>query len=540
MSQPGDWRRRERLFKRTFGLTADVSPAAMLRRVVDLACELGEADYGSLVLLAPDGDVQAFITSRVDEERRRLTRSMVDAGVVGRIVSAGHTVRFASLGEDPSVIGFPRDRGASPFLGLPLTLWGNVFGAICLGRQHGSPEFEEATEQEMALVGAQAGVALDHARLLQEARVRERALVAVNEVSQAILEGGATNDVLRLVARWARELAGASTAFVNTPDPTGEVLVVRAAAGERAEGVLGMTFPENESISGEVMRSRSPLLVEDASSDARVYSPIVRVGGLGPALFVPLAVGDQVFGTMSVANERGGRLFSDDDLLLLQTFASEAAVALQYGQIRTELERLSLLEERERIAMDLHDGVIQALFVVGLSLQAAQSVTDDPEEVAARLADAVGSIDRTIRDLRDYIFGLQPGEMASHQLDRALRDVVSVYPSSGGVSTLVEVDPRAASLVSAHAAGITHIAREAMSNAVRHSGAELVTLRLRVGDGEVVLEVTDNGSGFDPCQAEGRGNGLTNLRARAEAMGGVLEIDSELGRGSAVRVRVPK
>ena len=540
MSQRGEWRRREELFKRAFELTAEASTDTLLRKVLDLALELGGADHGSLVLLGPDGDVHDLVTSGVEQERRKLDRSSIDAGVVGKIITEAETLRLTDVAEDPSLVGFPRRNGApSPFLGLPITLWGRVFGALCLGRCHGAPEFDDADEREMALLGAQVGVALDHARLLQEARVRERALVAVKEVSQAILEGLSTDEVLRLVARSARELAGASTAIVNTPDPSQGSMMLRVAAGSQAEALEGMTFSVEESFAGDVMRTGAPLLIDDVGMDGRMNQPVVRIGGMGPALFVPLAVGDHTFGTLVVARKAGGRCFRDDDVLLLQTFAAEAAVALHYGQIRIELERLSLLEERERIAMDLHDGVIQALFVVGLSLQAAQEVTDDPEEVGIRLADAVGSIDQTIRDLRDYIFGLQPGELEDHRLERALREVAGVFQRSVGVSTLVEVEPEAASLLADRASDVTHIAREAISNAVRHSGAECVTLTLRSAEDSVLLEVSDDGAGFDPEQADGQGNGLVNLRNRARALGGVLTIDSKPGAGCTVRLRVP-
>jgi signal transduction histidine kinase len=539
MADSEGWRRRENLFKQAFALTADVSRDALLRRVLDLAIELGHADHGALVLFDADGEVEHLASSAVADERRRLDRATVDAGVVGRVVSEARIVRLPEVGEDPSLVGFPRAHQSGPFLGLPITLWGVLFGVLCLGRRAGAPEFGAEDEHEMGLLGAQLGVALDHTRLLQEARNRERALVAIKEVSQAILEGLPTDDVLRLVAQSARELAGASTAWVNTPDPTGGLLVLRAASGVEAEALVGMTYREAGSITGRVMRGSEPLLVQDVSADPRVRQPVVVAGGMGPALFVPLTGGDGVFGTLSVANRYGGKCFKQDDIVLLQTFAAEAGVALRHGEIRADLERLSLLEERERIAMDLHDGVIQALFVVGLSLQTAQEAADDPAEVSVRLADAVGSIDQTIRDLRDYIFGLQPSDMDDNRLERALREVASGFQRSTGVAMLVDIDPKASAVLAASAPDITHIAREAMANAVRHSGAGRVTVDLRVTGGEAVMDVADDGSGFDPAQAEGRGNGLVNLRTRAEALGGVLTIDSRFGAGSTVRLRLP-
>ena len=535
----GDRRLHDALFREAFDLADEVSPVVLLRRVVNLAAGVAEADHSFLVVIDGNGEVQNVITSGDEEEGRRLDRATADRGVVGRILREGRTIRLDGLGDDPSVVGFPRDAASGPFLGLPISLWGRVFGAVCLGRRDRARPFDHDDEEEMALVGAQAGVALDHARLLLEGRVRERALVAVKEVSQAILDGRDTDDVLQLIAGWARTLVCASFASVATPEPSGDALLQRVADGDRAAEVVGMVFPAAGSISGDVMRTRQPVSVADASCDPRTSQPVVQLGGMGPALFVPLAIGERVFGTLAVANASGGSHFTPEDLLLVQTFAAEAAVALQYGQIREELERLSLIEERERIAMDLHDGVIQALFVVGLSLQGAQAVVHDPEEVAVRLGDAVGSIDRAIRDLRDYIFGLQPGELPDDQLERSLREVAVVFQRASHLSISVDIDRAAASMLSIRSTDVVHAAREAVSNAVRHSGGDKLTLRLRVDNREAVLEVIDNGSGFDPHGVTGRGHGLPNLRSRADALGGTLQIETEPGNGAAVRIRVP-
>ena len=534
-----DWGRHEALFREAFDLADEVSPVILLRQVVNLAARLVGADHSFLVVIDDSGEVQNVITSGVEQEARALDRTTADRGVIGEILREGRTIRLNRLGEDPSVVGFPRHAVSGPFLGLPISLWGRVFGAVCLGRREGGPPFEHDDEGEMALVGAQAGVALDHARLLQEGRLRQRALVAVKEVSQAILDGRHTDDVLQLTAGWARTLVCASFAGVATPEPGGDTMLQRVADGERAAEVMGMSFAAAGSISGDVMRTRQPVSVENVSRDPRVSQPIVQLGGMGPALFVPLAVGERVFGTLAVANAKGGSHFSPEDLLLVQTFAAEAAVALQYGQIRAELERLSVMEERERIAMDLHDGVIQALFVVGLSLQGAQAVVDDPSAVSTRLADAVGSIDRAIRDLRDYIFGLQPSELPDDQLERSLREVAAIFQRACDLSISVDIDPSAASTLCLRSADVIQAAREAISNAIRHSGGDELTLTLMVDDGEAVLEVRDNGSGFDPHQVAGHGNGLPNLRNRADALGGRLQIETEPGIGSAVRIRVP-
>jgi signal transduction histidine kinase len=373
----------------------------------------------------------------------------------------------------------------------------------------------------------------------QQAHARSRALDGVRHVSNALLEGRSTAEVLHLVARWARQLVGASVAIVSTISDDGESMVVRVTDGEGAEHLVGMVFAEAESLSGEAVRRREPLPVDDISGDRRVNQPFVRLGGMGPGLLVPLVAGEDTFGTLSVANRVGEHSFTEEDVLVVQAFATEAAMALHYGEVRAGLERLSLLEERERIAMELHDGAVQALFSVGLCLQAAQLVLDDRERLEARLADAINSVDRTIRELRDYIFGLQPADLADGQLGRALQELVEGYAHSTGMTVSFQADPEAVSVLASCADQVVQMAREALSNAVRHSGAERLGCTLQAGAGKVVLEVTDDGAGFDPDCPPRRGLGLANLRTRAQALGGSLQIESGDGRGTSVRISLP-
>ncbi len=535
-----DWRRRDALFHDAFELAGDASPSDLLRRVVKVAVEVAEADHGFLVAVDEMGEVHDVVTSGVEEERRRLDRALVDKGLIGRVLQQGAAVCAERPEDDPSLVAFPRSVGVGSVLGLPISLWGRAFGVICLARAEGAEAFCAEDEAEMLSLGAHAGVALDHARLRQESRVRAEALVAVSEVSRAILEGRETDDVLQLIAARARTLVCSSLGAISTPEPDGETILQRVAEGDRAHLIVGKTFPAAGSISADVMATRRPLLIPEVSSDSRVVQPVVQLEGLGPGLFVPLAVGDRVFGTLAVVKEAGARRFSADDVLLMQAFAAEAAIALQYGQVRAELGRLALLEERERIAMDLHDGVIQALFVVGLSLQGAQAVVHDPEEMELRLRDAIGSIDRAIRDLREYVFGLRPNE-GDDQLERGLREIGRIFGRAGNLSMVVEVDPQAAARLEKRSTDIIQAAREAVSNAVRHSGGDEVTLKLAIGPdaSAALLEVTDNGVGFEPDACIGKGNGLANLRSRAESLGGSLTLEAAPGQGSAVRIQVP-
>jgi PAS domain S-box-containing protein len=372
-------------------------------------------------------------------------------------------------------------------------------------------------------------------RIVMETVQREREhLEAINAVMRAILEGEEDLDaLLHLVTQRARALVGASLASIAMPHPEDpSILRIQAADGDRAPDILGQSFPVKGSISGEVMRSRHPLIIPDVSSDPRAVQPVVALGNVGPALFVPL--GASGIGTLALGNMPGERTFGVEDLALLEVFAAQTAVAIEYARVQQELKRLAVVEDRERIAKELHDGVIQALFAVGMGLQAAESL-GDVDSIRGRVAAAVGDIDRVIRDLRNYIFGLGPELVADRQLGRALTDLAKEF---GDAAVAVRVDPDAAADVSGKAADVVQIAREALSNAVRHADAHTVELRLARGGSGVVLSVTDDGKGFDPAEPSA-GLGLGNLRERTTRLGGTLAIDSLPGKGTAVSVTIP-
>jgi signal transduction histidine kinase len=387
------------------------------------------------------------------------------------------------------------------------------------------------------VLAAQAGVAIANARLYEQASDRARRLEALRAVAAAILRSDRAEVVLGLVAGYARELAGADLATVAVPTDDGE-LAIEAADGEGAERVRGVRFPVEGSVAGEVLRTGKVVVLADATADERTGQPLVGLGGVGPALFVPLSAEGRAFGTLAVANATGGPGFREADVQLLETFAEQAAVALEHARLRRELDRLAVLEDRERIAKELHDGAIQALFAVGMGLQGAAMLARDTE-LAGRISGAVEELDRVIRDLRNYIFGLRPGILADRQLDQALRRLVEEFAQRTGVVAVAEIDPDAAAELAGRAGDVVQLAREALSNVSRHAAATTCRISLRRGDGDLVLEIDDDGRGFDPDQVAGTGHGLGNLRGRAAALGGRAEISSVPGQGTTVRVTIP-
>ncbi|HYW27806.1 MAG TPA: PAS domain S-box protein [Terriglobales bacterium] len=343
----------------------------------------------------------------------------------------------------------------------------------------------------------QAGRLLGFAKITRDVTERKRQddrLRAVVEVAQAALEGRPEGELLQLIARRARSMVEAGRAAISLVD-AGQDAVTVAAADD-----------------------------VDAAADDE------------PALVVPLTSGEQPIGRLSVTGEPAGRTFTDEDRELLGLFAAQAAVAIGYSRVRDELQRFAVLEDRERIGRELHDGAIQSLFAVGMGLQGIAMMTSDPAQ-RDRLEASVGRIDDVIRDLRNYIFGLRPGLAADRHLARALEELAEELEQQHGVACAVDVDPAVAARLAPRAADIVQMTREALSNVGRHAAAATCRLSLRAEGGEAVLEVDDDGQGFVP--GAGGGWGLRNLADRAAAMGGSLAIDSVPGEGTAVRLRLP-
>ncbi|HYZ13661.1 MAG TPA: GAF domain-containing protein [Actinomycetota bacterium] len=533
--------RRDELIEAGLVLASELSLSAVLQRIIEVAADITGARYGALGVVE-DGRLVDFITTGITTEQRRAIGDLpVGHGILGLLIHRGTErtpIRIADISQHQHAYGFPPNHPEMhSFLGAPIVARGDVFGDIYLTEKQGASEFTEEDAQTVLVLASQAGVAIENARLYEETARRERWLDAVREITNAVLAGAGSDEALSLVASRARELVGADLTTVAVPDGGGAELVIRAADGARADELTERRFPVDGSISGAVARSGRPQISEDVSNDTRAQQPVVALGEMGPAVFVPLARDRAAFGTLAAVNRRGGRSFTQDDIRVLEAFGGQAALALEYARAQEGIQRLMLLEDRERIAKELHDGVIQALFAVGMGLQGTALMSSD-EDLARRIEAAVGELDRVIRDLRNYIFGLRPGILADRQLGHALRHLAEEFETKSGVVTVVEIDDEVASVVTSHAAELVQLARETLSNVGRHANAATCRLSLRQDGGAAVLEIDDDGNGFDPSTTR-RGEGLTNLEGRAAALGGKAIIASVPAQGTTIRIELP-
>jgi signal transduction histidine kinase len=509
----------------------------VLRQIVEAATGLANARYGALGVIGDAGKLAEFIPVGVDsEEIARIHHWPEGRGLLGALITDPRPVRLADLSADPRSSGFPE--GHPPmrsFLGVPVRIREEVYGNLYLTEKQDGGQFDEEDEAVVTALAAAAGVAIENARLYEEARRRQRWLQASAEVSRGLLSGADSGGVLDLVIQEVLEMSGADLAVLALPETERARLVVRHAAGEDAARTRGMALPDT-SLSAEVLATGEPVTVEEFSQDERVAQVARERMTLGPAVIFPLGGPGNVRGVLTVGRRPGSMPLTSAAVEMIGSFAAQAGVALELADARRDAEQITVLQDRERIARDLHDLVIQRLYATGMSLQGAMPLISRPE-AADRVSRAVDALDDTIGDIRSAIFALQ----ARHDVKQAsLRERVlevmdemtrplGFAPSLSLTGDLGEHVPEE---IAGHMLGAL---RESLSNAARHAGASRVDVSVDAG-AELVLVVRDDGVGLRDIT---RRSGLANLADRAEQLGGTLKVGSADGGGTELLWQVP-
>ncbi|WP_026401535.1 GAF domain-containing sensor histidine kinase [Actinomadura rifamycini] len=524
------------LLEAVVSIGSDLALETVLRRIIEAATTLVDARYGALGVIGDDRErLVRFVTVGVSGGKIEEIGDWPDGhGILGLLIKDPRPIRLADLEEHPESFGIPP--GHPPmhsFLGVPIRVRDEVFGNLYLTEKAGGGAFEDEDEVVVTALATAAGVAIENARLYEETRRRERWLEASTEISTALLSGTDPHEVTALVARRAGEIAGAGLAAVALAAEDGRSLLVEAAHGADAERLVGLRVPLDHPVAGPVFADGTARRLGDGAAAAGGTEPPLPVP-LGPLLAVPLGVGASARGVIAVVNPPGGATFSDGTQRLLEAFAGQAAMALELADRRRDAERLALLEDRDRIAKDLHDTVIQRLFATAMTLMAATKITQK-REVRVRIERAVDDLDGTMRQIRSTIFALQaPADDASlrgrvHELVDAAAEQLGFAPSvrlDGLLDTAVDDD------IGEH---LLAVVREALSNAARHAHASRVDVAVDVDDA-VTLLVEDNGVGLPEG---GRRSGLRNMAERAAGLGGSFTAGPRADGGTALVWRVP-
>jgi signal transduction histidine kinase len=504
---------------------------SMLRRIVETAVRLVDATYGALGVIG-EGDegkrLAEFIPVGLSQEEiSRVHHWPEGRGLLGLLIDDPRPLRLADIAVHPASSGFPDGHPAMRgFLGVPVRVRDEVFGNLYLTNKRGGGEFTEDDEAVLVALGAAAGVAVENARLYEAARLQQRWIQASAEVTTRLLSGSAPAEVLADITRQALELSGADLCVLALPDEEGRRLTITYAEGEGADATRGLVLPAGQSMSGRVLATGEPVTSADFAADERAAAAARgAMSQVGPAIVFPLGAPGNVRGVLTVGRMHGAAPFPAAQADVVASFAAQAGVALELAASRAEAARLFLYEDRERIARDLHDLVIQRLYATGMSLEGTMPMITRPE-VASRITNAVDAMDLTIKDIRATIFELQARGTADELDLRAdIVDLVEEMTPLLGFAPSLRLGAGLGGEIKPHVAEQALAAlREALSNAARHAAATQVDVTVDVGaDGMLAVQVTDNGTGIP---VGGRRSGLHNLASRAEKLGGGLQLDA--------------
>jgi len=517
----------------------------MLRRIVAAAVDLVDAKYGALGVIGEDQRLAEFIPVGLDAaEIARIRHWPEGRGLLGSLVKDPHSLRLADIAAHPESSGFPEGHPRMrTFLGVPVRVRDRVFGNLYLTEKRGGGEFTEDDEAVLAALGAAAGVAVENARLYDEAKRRQQWLRATSDLAIRLLSGDSPATVLETLTRQALELSGADLVTLALPHEDGRRLTLEYAAGIGAGDAIGLVIAADSSLSGRVLASGEPLTVDDFAADERT-AEVTRhpMGHLGPAVLFPLGAAGNVRGVLTVGRRGGSAHFPPRATEMVASFAAQAALALELAARRADAGQLTVFEDRDRIARDLHDQVIQRLYATGMSLQGTLPMTTRPE-VADRIRNAVDAMDDTIKDIRATIFALQArGRQARPSLRAEIFDLVDEMTAVLGFDPTLRLGGGLDGRVTAGLAEQSlAVLREALSNTARHAQATQVSVTVDIaqaGSAPVLsVLVRDNGRGIPEG---GRRSGLRTMAERAEKLGGHLRISRPAdGTGAELEWQVP-
>jgi signal transduction histidine kinase len=529
------------LLEAVVAVSSGLDLESTLRRIVETAIVLVGASYGALGVIGDGKRLLEFIPVGLSQNQiSDIDHWPEGRGLLGLLIQEPRPLRLADISAHPASSGFPH--GHPPmhsFLGVPVRVRDAVFGNLYLTGKHGGAEFTEDDEAVLVALGAAAGVAVENARLYEAARRGQRWIHASAEVTTSLLSGTEPDQVLANVTRLALELSGADIALLALPDEEGHRLTIACAEGEGAADARGLVLPLGESLAGRVLATGDSVTSTDFAADDRA-SPASRtaLAHIGPAAVYPLGNGR---GVLTLGRVHGAAQFPEAEASVA-AFAAQAGIALELAATRAEAERLTLYEDRDRIARDLHDLVIQRLYATGMSLQGTIPMVARPE-VAKRIGQAVDSMDETIKEIRGAIFALQARTTAAEpDLRSGIVSLVGEMTPLLGFGPSLRLGARLRGTVSAETAGQALVVlREALSNAARHAAASQVDVTVDVdASGMLSVLVADNGTGIPADVSQ---SGLRNLAARAEKLGGQLLIQpaspDAAAPGTRLEWRVP-
>ncbi|MFE9324408.1 GAF domain-containing protein [Nocardia sp. NPDC052278] len=533
----------DRLIEAMLVVTAGLDLDNTLRSIVHTAIELVDAGYGALGVRETDetsNELAEFVYEGIDDRTRVMIGDLPRGhGVLGLLFEQPKPIRLPDLSKHPSSVGFPTHHPPMhTFLGVPVKVRDEIFGNLYLTEKAGGQEFTDDDEVVVRALAAAAGIAIANARLYEQSRIRQQWLEANRDVATELLAGGEPKEVLELITDRALQLTQSACSFLSLPEdpdiPPDEVtdLVVVAAAGVDAQELTGQSIPINESHSGIAFRENRVLSVDRLQYTLRFGNSTE----FGPVLVLPLRAEQTVIGVLTILRSPAAAPIDMAAQAMMADFSVQAALALQLARSQRRNRELDVLSDRDRIARDLHDHVIQRLFAVGLSLQGTAQRARVPE-VKSRLTETIQDVQSIVQEIRHSIFDLHESTTAdAPTLRKRLHGIIADMIGESGLRTTIRLAGPVSVLAPPLSEDVEAVLREAVSNAVRHASATTVSVQLRVRD-DVTIEVTDDGVGVPDELA--RMSGLANLATRAEQAGGSFSVIKGEHGGTTLRWSAP-
>lgn len=540
------------LHQASLQLVEDVSIETLLERIASVACDQVNARYAALGVFGSDEKLKQFISvGMTQNEIRRIPHPPAGHGLLGSMMNAQQPVRVSEILSDSRSSGFPRNHPRmKSFLGVPIRLGSEQLGQLYLTDKLDHKEFSEDDERIMQMLAAYAAVAINNARNYDELKQRDQALTRrnqdlalLNNIAGVLTASLKLDEILHKTLSLVMDYMEVESGEIFLLEDDKQTLRLVLHRGQAAEVFWTRNrFQYGEGMIGLVAKTGEAAVSHDLAHDVRYLRDAVVDAGFKQMACFPLTSSGNLVGVLSAVT-RSSTPLNDHDIQVITAIGSWAGLAIENARFHSDARRLAVLEERDRIGMDLHDGIIQSIYGVGLVLEHARLLaTEEPEKSAERIQQAINSLNHTIRDIRSYILDLRPRQFGDENLMDGLRRLMMEFR----VNTLAEanlsgVPEDLRGIPENYAMALFHICQEALANAAKHAHAKKVDVVVWTSPERIMLEIHDNGRGFDMEQMNmSLGHGLSNMHTRAHHVGGDVEIASVAGEGTSILAWVPR
>lgn len=539
------------LHEASLQLVQDVSLESLLEKIANLACQQAHARYAAVGIIGPSGELESFIPVGMTlPEIASMAHPPQGMGLIGALMHTLDPIRLANLADDPRSVGFPKNHPAmKTFLGVPIYHSGRQLGQIYLTEKENGEEFTADDEVLIQMLASYAAVAVINARtyheLIQRDRIltrRNENLALLNDLASTVATSSDIDQILDRTLTQVLDYTQLDVGEIYLRLENSRNLHLALHHGQQVKSVWAQDqYTIGEGVVGQVARTNQVQILSLEKDADNGLHPDVLSGNFQQVACIPITGRQGVLGVMCVASRQASAL-DDLEIQFLTTIGSWVGTAIENLRLNLQGRRLAVLEERDRIGMDLHDGIIQSIYAVGLTLEHARLlVKEDPPGMVQRIEQAISDLNSTIRDIRTYILDLRPRQLQNEHLMQGIRRLVQEFK----VNTLLSVnlsgpENEMAGLPDAQAIALFHICQETLANIAKHARARNVSVTLWQAGDRALLEVSDDGNGFNPEKMQLTiGHGLSNMYTRARNVGGDVEISSEPGTGTTILAWVP-